>query len=433
MSRGMNRRDFLRGAGSAGAVITFGGLQGCARQAPRRISPNEKLNIAMVGTAHRAAENIRQVMHENIVALCDVDDNYLAVAAKQFPSAKTYNDFRKMLEQPDIDAVLVATPDHIHAPASLAAMEMGKHVYCEKPLTHSIHEAREMAKAAKRAGVATQMGTQIHAGDNYRRVVEIIQSGAIGPVTDVHVWVGKTWSGGERPKETPPVPANLHWDLWLGPAPERPYHPIYVPQNWRRWWDFGGGTLGDMGCHYMDLPYWALGLERPVSAEAKGPAVSDETAPPKLAVTWEFPERGNQPPVTMTWYDDGLQPAEIKENNLPAWESGVLFIGSKGMMLAGYNEYKLFPEKEFEGYEPPAPTIPRSIGHHNEWIQACKTGEPTTCHFAYSGMLTETVLLGNVAFRCGQKLDWDGRRLRARNCAAADELIRREYRKGWAV
>lgn len=422
----------MRGAASAGAIVTLG-LEGCELMPRRHTSPNEKLNIGCIGTNHRAAEDIKEVMQENIVALCDVDDTYLAAAALKFPKAKTYNDYRKMLEQKDIDAVVVATPDHIHAPASLMAMRMGRHVYCEKPLTHTIHEARLMEETAKKERVATQMGTQIHAGENYRRVVEVIRSGAIGPVTDVHVWVGKSWSGGERPAETPPVPANLHWDLWLGPAPVRPYHPIYLPANWRRWWDFGTGTLGDMACHYMDLPFWALELEHPLSAEASGPPLNKESAPPKLTVRYEFPARGKEPAVKLAWYDDGVQPKELKEHNLPAWESGVLFIGAKGMMLADYDKYVLFPEKDFKDFVPPPKTIKASIGHHKEWIEACKTGGTTTCNFGYSGTLTETVLLGAVAFRCGQKLAWDGKNLRATNCPEAERLIQQQHRKGWEV
>lgn len=433
MSTGINRREFLRQAGLLGVAGALG-LEGCA-SAPRRIlSPNEKLNLGVIGTNHRARENIKEVMGENIVALCDIDDNYLAEAHKMFPSAKTYNDFRKLLDQGDLDAVVVATPDHIHAPATLMAMERGLPVYCEKPLTHTVREARLVAELAARKKLPTQMGTQIHAGENYRRVVEVIQAGAIGPVTEVYVWVGKNWAvEGNRPKETPPVPKNIHWDLWLGPAPERPYNPTYIPQSWRRWWDFGSGTLGDMACHYMDLPFWALGLRYPLTVEAKGPQVHPEGAPHDLTVRYEFPARGAQPPVKLTWMDDTLRPAKLKEHKLPVWESGVLFIGSKGMMLADYNQYKLYPEKDFAGYVPPPKTIAPSIGHHAEWIKACKTGSSTTCNFDYSGALTEAVLLGNVSYRIGRKLEWDPKRLRAANCPEAEALIVGKYRKGWEI
>ena len=218
------------------------------------------------------------------------------------------------------------------------------------------------------------------------------------PSASAHVWVGKTWSGGDRPKETPPVPGRLHWDLWLGPAPERPYHPTYLPANWRRWWDFGSGTLGDMACHYMDLPFWALDLKHPLSAEAEGPPVHPETTPSWMIVRYEFPSRGDMPPVNLTWYDGGKRPELFSQGKLPRWGDGVLFVGDKGMLLADYDRYVLLPEADFKDFRPPAPSIAKSIGHHNEWIDACKTGRPTTCNFGYSGALTEAVLLGAVAY-----------------------------------
>jgi predicted dehydrogenase len=432
MSNRFTRRRFLQQS-LAGSASLMGAGYWTSRSLAALKSPSEKLNIGLIGTAHRAEANIDGVKGENIVAVCDIDDNLLDRAAKQFPQAKRYNDFRKLLEQKDIDAVVVSTADHVHAPASAGAMKLGKHVYCEKPLTHSVYEARIVAQVAKEQKVATQMGTQIHAGDNYRRVVELVQSGAIGPVHEVHVWCGKTWSGGERPKETPPVPANLHWDLWLGPAPERPYHPTYQPANWRRWWDFGGGTLGDMGCHYMDLPFWALKLRHPKTIETIGPKVHPETTPEWDEVTYTFPERGDMPALTFTWTDGSRKPAALDKYKLPRWGDGVLFIGDKGMLLANYDAYKLLPEDQFKGFQPPPQTIPASIGHYNEWITACKTGSPTTCNFDYSGALTETVLLGNVAFRAGKKLEWDAEKLYATNCPEAERFIRREYRKGWTL
>jgi predicted dehydrogenase len=365
------------------------------------------------------------------VALCDIDDKLLAAAAADFPGAKTYNDFRKLLDQADIDAVTVCTPDHIHAPASLGAIRRGKHVYCEKPLTHSVFEARQLAQAAAEAKVATQMGTQIHAGDNYRRVVEVIRSGAIGPVTEVHTWAGRAWGGGDRPTETPPIPAHLHWDLWLGPAPQRPYHSTYLPANWRKWWDFGGGNIADMACHHMDLPFWALDLRGPTTIEAEGPPVHPETCPLGLIVRYEYPQRGEQPPVKLTWYDGDLIPSTI--HDIGTGGGGNLFVGEKGMLWADYGSYRLFPESQFADYEPPQPTIPSSIGHHAEWIAACKTGSPTLCNFDYSGALTEAVLLGNVAYRTSERLEWDAANLKAANCPAADEYLRRDYRAGWDI
>ncbi|MBI1785357.1 Gfo/Idh/MocA family oxidoreductase [Candidatus Sumerlaeota bacterium] len=433
MSRSLDRREFLRRAAMAGVGGTLG-LAGCESLAPsKRLSPNERLNIGMVGVMHRAAEDLKGVESENIVALCDIDDNYIGAVKQRFPQAKIYNDFRKLLDQNDIDAVVIGTPDHTHLVAAVGAMKLGKHVYCEKPLGHNVYEVRVAAETARRMKVATQMGTQIHAGDNYRRVVEVIKSGAIGKIADVHVWVGKDWSGADRPKETPPVPPNLHWDLWLGPAPERPYHPTYLPQEWRRWWDFGGGTLADMGCHYIDLVFWALDLRHPLTVEAEGPPVNPETAPKSLKVHWTFPARGALPPLNLTWYDGELRPPLLARKNIQAWDAGVLFIGDRGMMLANYDTYRLLPEADFAGYKPPAPSIPPSIGHHKEWIQACKTDLKTLCNFDYAGALTETVLLGNVAYRTGKKLHWDHVKLRATDCPEADHFIRREYRKGWSL
>ncbi len=260
MQQRSNRRQFLQTTAALSALAAGGGVWSSRAIADSK-SPHEKLNIGAIGTANKATSNIGPMRNENLAAICDIDDNYMDRLAQQHPKAQKYNDFRKLLEQKDLDAVIVSTADHTHAVASMGAIKLGKHVYCEKPLTHSVWEARQVAEAAKKYKVATQMGTQIHAGENYRRVVELVQSGAIGPIHEVHVWCNKTWSGGERPKDTPAIPSHIHWDLWLGPAPERPYHSTYLPANWRRWWDFGGGTLNDMACHYMDLPFWALQLD----------------------------------------------------------------------------------------------------------------------------------------------------------------------------
>ncbi len=425
------RRQFLTHTTAAGLTLWLGSRRLFAQGE----SPNDKLNIGIIGTANRASSNIDGVKGENIVAVCDIDDNYLAKIQQKFPGARPYSDYRKLLEQPGLDAVVVSTADHVHAFATVAALNRGLHVYCEKPLTHSVFEARTVAAAAKKSGKATQMGTQIHAGGNYRRVVELVQSGAIGPVRECHVWVGKGWGGGERPKETPEVPANLHWDLWLGPAPERPYHPTYLPANWRRWWDFGNGTLGDMGCHYIDLPFWALKLRHPTTVAAEGPPVHEETCPLHAIVHYEFPARDEQPPVKLSWYDGGQLPtALLEEHQLTDKKGGgVLFIGDKGVLFADYDHHKLLPADKFTNFQAPARTIPDSIGHYAEWIKACKTGSPTTCNFDYSGALTETVLLGNVAYRSGKKLEWDAENLRVTNEPDANRFIRREYRAGWTL
>jgi len=425
-----NRRQVLRQAALAGAASALGTLPARPLLAA---SPNEKLNIAVVGCGGRGGDDLSGVSSENIVALCDVDDRRAARAYKAHPKARRFRDFRKMLDAVgrEIEAVVVGTPDHTHAPPAVAAMKMGKHCYCEKPLAHSVYEVRTMREIAQQKKLATQMGTQIHAEPNYRRVVELIQSGAIGPVGEVHVWFGGSYAGKDRPKETPPVPPELDWDLWLGPAPTRPYHPCYLPGAWRRWWDFGCGALGDFGCHYMDLPFWALGLRYPTSVEAEGPPVHPEGTPGWLTIRYEFPARGALPPVRLTWYDGGKRPAQVQQGKVPNWGSAVLFVGQKGMLLADYGRRKLLPEAQFAGFQAPKPTIPDSIGHHREWIAACKTGSPTTCNFDYSGALAEAVVLGNVAYRCGKKLLWDAASLKATGCPEADPYIRPEYRQGW--
>ena len=434
-----NRRSFLRSTAAASAAGLSSGLFVSHATARPSRSLLEKLNIACIGTANRAAEDVLGVIGENIVAIVDVDSSYLAKAKSMLTDTnklepRCYADYREMLiaESDKIDAVVVGTADHHHAPASIRAIRAGKHVYCEKPLTHTVYEARLIAKAAAERGVATQLGTQIHAEDNYRRVVEIIQAGVIGDVTEVHVWVGKAWGGGDRPAIGDTPPATLNWDLWLGAAPERPYaNGQYHPANWRRWWDFGQGTLGDMACHYMDLPFWALDLRHPTRCEAEGPPVHPETCPLGLIVKYHFPSRGSQPALKLTWYDGDLIPSKVAGQSVPA--SGVMFVGSQGMMFADYSKYKLFPADKFTSFNPPAPSIPASIGHHAEWIKACKDGTPTTCNFDYSGALTEAVLLGNVAYRIGKAIEWDAENLVATNAPEAAALINKQYRPGWEV
>ena len=433
MSSNLPRREFLRRTAlSAVAVAAWPVPAFCGDP-----QGTKKLNLAIVGVAGRGGANLAGVAKENIVALCDADEARLGKAAAQFPKAQKFVDFRKMLDQVhrQIDAVVVSTPDHTHAPASVMAMRMGKHCYSEKPLTHDVYEARTVTETARQHKVATQIGTQIHAGDNYRRVVELVQAGAVGSIREVHVWAAASYGHGEdRPKETPPVPKELHWDLWLGPAPERPYHPCYVPGRWRGWWDFGTGALGDFGCHYMDLPFWALRLKYPCTVEClEGPPRHPETTAPWLVVRYEYTARGDLPPLVLTWYDGGRRPSRITEENLPDWKSGVLFVGQKGLLMADYGRHVLLPEAQFKDFQRPAPCIPKSIGHHAEWIEACKTGSPTTCPFDYSGPLTEAALLGTVSYRVGSKLVWDAARLKATNCPGADQFLKREYRKGWTL
>jgi predicted dehydrogenase len=424
----MNRRAFLKSS----LILAGGAAAGC-NTVPRRVSANEKLNIGMIGTANQAAYDLGNVSSENIVALCDVDDKFLDAALVKHPGAKRYNDFRRLLEQKDIDAVVIAIPDHSHAVAAVAALESGRDVYCEKPLARTISEARIITETARRNKRITQIGTQIHAGNNYRRVVELVKSGAVGEVREVHVWVAATYGGKKLPTDRPPVPPELHYDLWIGPAHFRPYSPEYVPFKWRNWWEFGGGALADFGCHYMDLPHWALDLRAPISAEAEGPEVDPECPPPWMIVHYEYPARNAAPPVKLTWYHGGKKPPFLTKDQAAKWSSGVLFIGSKGSLMSDYNRHQLLPEAKFASFVAPAPFIPNSIGHHKEWIQACKTRGTTTCNFDYSGPLTEAALLGNVAFRAGCKIEWDTQKMKARNCPAADEYIHHHYRKGWSI
>jgi len=436
----LTRRDMLRQTALAGVGYwTTAGMLTAAESK----SPNEKLNIAGIGVGGRGASDVGGVAGESIVALCDVDEKRAGGTFQRFPKAKQFKDFRVMFDKmhAQIDAVVIGTPDHTHAPAGVAAMKLKKHCYCEKPLTHSVYEARVMAETAKEHKLVTQMGTQIHAGANYRRVVELIQTGAVGPVREVHVWLGAKFSEPPQPTGTsqpnaptdkPAVPATLDWDLWLGPAPYRPYHPKYAPFGWRYWWTFANGQLGDFFCHYCDLPFWALKLRHPTTIEAKG-SVHPESSARWTIARQEYPQRGDLPPVTLTWYNGGGYPAMVKEKKIPQWGNGVLFVGSKGMLIADYGKHQLLPEDKFADFKRPDPFIPDSIGHHREWAEACKTNGTTTCNFDYSGALTEAALLCNVALRTGKKLTWDAKNLKAVGCPEADPFIRREYRKGWTL
>jgi len=442
----VSRRRFLGSAAMASGAAVFG-----APAIARGKNLNEKLNIAIVGAGGRGGANLKGVSSENIVALCDVNEDNLNAAAANYPNARKVRDFRALYDHAaEFDAVVVSTCEHTHAFATLPALQLGKHVYCEKPLTHGIYEARVIREAANKAGVATQMGTQIHAGDNYRRVVELVQTGAIGNISEVHVWVGRAWGwhaseaeanaakdivfAQERPAKTDPIPAGLDWDLWLGPAPERPFNSLYVPgPKWYRWWDFGNGTMSDLGSHWIDLPFWALNLDYPRTVEASGPPVNSEIAPASMEVTYSYGARDGRGPLELTWYQGTHKPRLWKEEAIPQWGSGVLFVGDKGMLLADYGKHMLLPEDDFEGFEPPEPFIPKSRGHYAEWIHACKTGDPTTCNFEYAGWLTEANHLGNLAYRAGKKLEWDPEALAATNVPELAPLIKRPYRDGWSL
>jgi predicted dehydrogenase len=437
MSRSATRRQFL-GQSITASVLGVGFFSSVIRSEESK-SPNEKLNIAAVGVANKGGHNLEELAGQNIVALCDVDESHLKQAAQRFGQAKHYRDYRRMLEAEaqHADAVVVSTADHTHAPAASAALALGKHVYCEKPLAHTVAEARALAKLAQHKKVATQMGTQIHATSNYRRVVELIRSGTIGKVTEVYNWCNKGWSDG-RFQSPSPVPANLDWDLWLGPAKERPYSANIHPANWRRFWEYGSGTFGDMACHVMDLPFWALGLRYPKTVKCEGPDVHPDGAPAWSKATYEFAlEDGGS--LKFYWSDGGEHFDQVKSTKdhdgkaLSTWGLGVLFIGDKGMLVADYGRRQLLPREKFQDYVPPAESIPDSIGHWNEWVQACRTGSPTTCNFDYSGALTEAVLLGIVAYRTGETLEWDGLQQKVKNSSRADEFLSKRYRAGFEV
>ncbi|HEX8911382.1 MAG TPA: Gfo/Idh/MocA family oxidoreductase [Humisphaera sp.] len=443
------RRDVLKAAALGVAGFWAAGRGAWAADEPGSgVKPaatpaSDKVRLGIIGVAGRASGNLNEednaIASQDIVALCDVDANNLARVGERFPKAERYADFRKLLERKDLDAVVVSTADHCHAPASLIALSTGRHVYCEKPLAHTVEEARRVAEVAKKYKRVTQMGTQIHAGSNYRRVVELVQGGAIGPVKEVHVVLGQArWHAAEAPKPDAAVPKYLSWDLWMGPQPERPYSKAYHPENWRSFWHWGTGTLGDMGCHYMDLPFWALGLRHPIAARADGPPVHQDGCPQWVVATWDFPARGAQPPVSMTWYHGADKfPPLWKEWNLPQGKrTGVVFVGEKGHLFADYNMHKLLPGERFADFKAPAKSIPDSIGHHREWLAAIRKNDPTatTCNFDYSGALAETVLLGTVAYRAGKPLQWDAANLKAPNAPEADPFIRQsEYRKGWGM
>lgn len=434
----VERREFLRrcAALAAAAPLTAKFSQPAVAADRKKVGPNEKLNLGVIGVAARGGANLSGVAGENIVALCDIDESRLNAAAAVHTKAEKYIDYRKLLDRTDLDAVVVSTPDFSHAIPVVRALKQGLDVYCEKPLAHSVYETRVMRDTAAKHKAVTQMGTQVHAGENYRRVVELVQSGAIGPVSRVHIWHDNKVRPGKRPTSETPIPAGIHYDLWLGPAPYRPFSEAHFHFNWRYWWDFGNGAYGDFGCHYGDLPFWALGLRYPTTIVATGKKTSegDNDVPDEMLIDWQFPARtvGGKamPAVHMTWYHG--------EQSRPEWtaaykmKAGVLFEGTKGKILANYGTREVFMTDGTQ-VTTPEPTIANSIGHHAEWIEAVKTRGPTTCNFDYSGALTEAVQLGNVAFRAGQKLEWDAEKLKATNCPAADEFLRREYRKGWSL
>jgi len=439
MPESISRRELIKDATLVAGLTALGGVWSSKSNAQSR-SPNEKLNIGCIGIGGQGASDVGNVSSQNIVALCDVDAVRGAANFERYDKAKKYQDFRRMLEQKDIDAVTVSIPDHNHAFATTMALHLGKHVYCQKPLTHSVYEARYITRLAAKSKLATQMGTQGHAFPSYSRLVELIQSGAIGNVKQVHVWTDRPsgwWPQPvTRPAASAPVPATLDWEQWLGPAVERPYNPAYLPFVWRGWWDFGTGALGDMACHLMDPVFWSLKLSYPVSVDAESQGATKDGPPEWSIIHYDFPERGELPAVRVTWYDGKKRfPAELLEGEeVPNIDNGSLFVGESGKLIVNHgSDPILLPKARYANFMGPAPYLKRSPGHHEEWIQACKTGSPTGCNFGYAGPMTEAILLGNVAIRVGRKIEYDAHAMRISGDAEANSLLHPKYRKGWQL
>ena len=449
----VSRRDFIGGAAAAAAFTVVP-----ARVLAGASAPSEALNIGCIGVGDQGTRDMKTFLGKEgvrILAVCDVDSENREKARKivneKYGSEQcaAYKDFREMLErQKDVDAVTVVTPDHSHAPISIAAMRAGRHVYCQKPLTHTVFEAKRMAEVAGETGVATQLGTVNQAGEGPRLLREYIRAGAIGDVREVHNWSNRPiWPQGiDRPAETPPVPPSLDWDMWLGPAPYRPYHPAYLPLVWRGWLDFGTGALGDMGCYSFDTIFRTLQLGHPESVEASSSLyaprmwtqleVGKETYPRASMIRWHFGARGDMPPVAVNWYDGGLlpfRPDELEDAGLH--REGLLFIGDKGKILADFtgNDPRLIPQSKMAAFTPPPKTIPRSIGHHEEWIAACRGGRPAGAEFGFSALVTRALLLGNVALRIRRKLLWDGPNMKVTNVPEANKYIHCAYREPWKL
>ena len=440
-----SRRAFLMSSAAAAAATIV----------PRHVlgrgftPPSDKLAVAGIGVGGMGAANLKELEAEAIVALCDVDPDYAAPAVKRYPGTRFYTDFRVLLEkEKGLDAVVIATPDHTHAVITMAALWAGKHVYTQKPLTHDVWEARELTLAARASKLTTQMGIQGHSGEGIRLVVEWIRAGLIGEVREVDAWCDLSyypwghayWSSkwGQRPAEAPAVPSGLDWDLWIGPAPFRPYHPAYHPLVWRCWWDFGVGMMGDRGAHTLDAAVWALDLEAPETVEATSCGLNPETHPLSAVVTYRFPGRGKRPPVKLTWYEGtrAPRPEALEDGRKMPDEGGLVFKGSKGLIMCGVygDSPRLVPEALMREARLPEKNIPRVEGsHEQDWVRACKSGGQAGAAFEYSGPLTEICLLGNVAKRLDARIAWDASGLRVTNAPEAEPLIRRPYRAGWSL
>lgn len=461
----ISRRTFL-GSASGAAALSVVSRHALGGTDP--VPPSGRTTLAFIGTGGQGVQNLMSLIQfpeVQVVAVCDVvreagdfqswnwgsgrerrpagrepakrmaDEYYTQTKASgSYTGCRAYADYRELLEKEDVDGVVVSTPDHTHAVITMAALKRGKHVYCEKPLTYSVYEARQVTETARKAGVATQLGNHAQASEEARLTCEMIWDGAIGPVHEVEIWYGaRFWhypAFEGRPADTPPVPDGLDWDLWLGPAPERPYHPEYCPWTWRNWWDFGTGLLGDLGCHKLSTVFKALKLTYPESIEACSTKLDPEIYPQGVIARFQFPARGDMPPVKLTWYDGGLKPPRPEELEPEYRMEDVIYTGEKGKMMG----YRLIPEARMNEYPAPPKTLPRSIGHYEEWVNACRGGEPAGANFVdHAGLLTETPLLGNAALRAGTKLAWDGPNLTITNNEKANEFLHRPYRDGWSL
>jgi predicted dehydrogenase len=457
MSIVTNRRSFLYGASVAGFGIFAQGRHGWAGG----VGPNDVLNIACIGVGGKGRSDMEHAgRHGRIAAVCDIDDERLGAAADKFKEAKKFNDFRELLHEMDskIDAVVVSTPDHTHAPAAVTAMRLGKHVYCQKPLAHSVWECRLMRETARQKGVCTQMGNQGTADTGFRRGAELVRSGAIGDVREVHIWTNrpfKYWKQAPdlvaRP-ETMPIPKHVHWELFLGPAPERPYAKVYHPHDWRGWWDFGTGSLGDMACHTANLTFMALQLGLPERVSAKSGEINSETYPAWATISYEFPARGDLPPVKLTWYEgakDGkrnLPPKNLfPDSGFQPSDSGSLLVGSKWRMYSP-NDYgavqMLWPVGDYKDIKVPEPTLSRVKGARGiddaqklEWVEAIRAGKPSMAlsNFDYASTLAESMLLGNVAVRSGQAIEYRPETGEIVGGSSASQYLKSYFRKGWEI
>jgi predicted dehydrogenase len=452
---GISRRGIAAAAVGA-LVVPRHVLGGTGFQAP-----SDTMRIAGIGVGGMGRRYLQGCAGERIDVLCDIDQSFAAPVFRQYPEARVYSDYRKMFdkEEKNIDAVIVATPDHNHAVITMQALKRGKHVYCAKPLTHTVHEAKVIAEAAREAKVATQMSVQSCASDEALSTAEILRAGVIGPVREVHVWTPHPIypAGQVRPADTPSVPYGFDWDLWIGPAPFRAYHPAYHPWIWRCWWDFGSGTVGDMGCHAMHVFYQALELGQPRAVQGARTTMyggyfhmgadGSETLPPKIVtpetesysniITWDFPERGRHPALQMIWYDGGMRPHRPIELEpaMPMPVEGLLFIGEKGKLLSGYygGKNRLLPERQFRDFQPPPKTLKRTIGHYKEWVLACKTGSGTNVDFEFGSHMTQVAQLGAMAARCARPLLWDADSRTVTNDAEANGWVNPPYRAGWML